>query len=258
MGGAQKINLQFQVPKLRKCILRALVALLLVSCSPLPCSSSVMDTITPTQSIKDGETITSADENFALGFFTPPNSTNSYVGTWYKKLPHQVVWVANRQNPVTNSSGILTLNSNGDLALLDKHKNTTLWFALNSSTQIRNSKAKLLDSGNLVLLQGSEERLLWQSFDHPSDTFLSTMKLGESKRLRSWKSLSDPSVGSFSAGVHVAGNLKQTFIWRNSTPHWRSGPWNGRSFIGISSTKSDYFNGFQLVRGDAHERMIWF
>ncbi|KAJ8628338.1 hypothetical protein MRB53_021645 [Persea americana] len=250
MGGVQKKNQRSQeIPAWHKRVIRALITLLHIFFPSLP-SSFAMDSITPTQSIKDANTILSPDENFALGFFIPPNSTNRYIGIWYNKIPeHKVIWVANRQNPVTNSSGVFTINSNGDLVLLDK-QNNTVWFALNASTEIRNSRAKLLDTGNLVLLEHGEERVLWQSFEHPSDTFLSTMKLGESKRLRSWKSLSDPSIGSFSAGVNVAGNLTQTFVWHNSTPLWRTGPWNGRTFTGISSTDSEYFNGFQLVRGD--------
>ncbi|RWR88167.1 S-locus glycoprotein [Cinnamomum micranthum f. kanehirae] len=80
------------------------------------CSSK--DTITPIQSVRDGETLVSAGKNFALGFFSPENSKNRYIGIWFNNIPNKtVVWVANRENPVRDSSGILTINA-GNLELV--------------------------------------------------------------------------------------------------------------------------------------------
>lgn len=58
--------------------------------------------ITKTLQIRDGETIKSAGRIFELGFFSPNNSVNRYVGIWYHKIPVQtVVWDANAENPLT-------------------------------------------------------------------------------------------------------------------------------------------------------------
>ncbi|KAK2967400.1 hypothetical protein RJ640_022332 [Escallonia rubra] len=49
----------------------------------------------------DPETITSTDNAFKLGFFTPFNSTKRYVGIMYNfpvASEPQVVWVANRDS----------------------------------------------------------------------------------------------------------------------------------------------------------------
>ncbi|KOM49377.1 hypothetical protein LR48_Vigan08g020400 [Vigna angularis] len=62
--------------------------------------------------------------------------------------------------------------------------------------------AMLLDSGNLILLKTSNKQILWQSFDHPTDTLLPGMKLGHDKgntwSLQSWRSADDPAPGAFS------------------------------------------------------------
>ena len=59
---------------------------------------SATDTITASQPIKDPYYITSNGSAFNLGFFSPENSTNRYVGIWHKSISvFTVVWVANRQ-----------------------------------------------------------------------------------------------------------------------------------------------------------------
>lgn len=106
-----------------------------------------LDTITIDKSIKDGDTIVSSGGVYELGFFRPGNSTNRYVGIWYKKISTgTVVWVANRNNPLSDSSGVLMINPDGILVLVDS-TNVTIWSA-NSSTILKNPIARLLDSGN--------------------------------------------------------------------------------------------------------------
>ncbi|KAF8395142.1 hypothetical protein HHK36_019083 [Tetracentron sinense] len=73
--------------------------------------SIAADTITPTQSItvSDGQTLVSSAQTFELGFFSPGNSKNNYIGIWYKNSPSVVLWVASRENPITDSSGVLNI-----------------------------------------------------------------------------------------------------------------------------------------------------
>ena len=74
------------------------------------------DNITVGTSIGDSQTIISTGKNFELGFFTPGASQNKYLGIWYKKIPAQtVIWASNRENPLTDSTGNLTIGNNGDL-----------------------------------------------------------------------------------------------------------------------------------------------
>ncbi|RWR88174.1 G-type lectin S-receptor-like serine/threonine-protein kinase RKS1 isoform X1 [Cinnamomum micranthum f. kanehirae] len=202
------------------------------------CNST--DTITPIQSLRDGETIISAGENFVLGFFSPGNSKNRYLGIWYKKISVQtVVWTANRENPIYNSSGILTIKG-GNLVLLDggHNSNITLWSTnVSGSTMANYSSAMLTDYGNLVLTD-DQQRIVWESFDYPTNTFLPRMKMGLNLQtglnriLTSWKSMDDPAPGEFSVGLDPAG-VPQFFLRRGSDPIWRSGPWNGERISGI-------------------------
>ncbi|KAF8411256.1 hypothetical protein HHK36_003803 [Tetracentron sinense] len=214
-----------------------------------------IDTITSTQPIRDPGTVVSVPENFRLGFFSPGNSTKRYVGIWYDVTSGPtatLVWVANRENPLSDSSGVFTIADDGNLVVLDG-RNNIMW-STNVSKFAGNSSAELLDSGNLVLREeNSNGRVLWQSFDHPVDSFLPKMKVGaslitgETQLLTAWKSDSDPSIGRFSAGISLL-NLPQIFIWDGSIPHWRSGPWNNRIFIGIPDMYSVYLNGFNIIR----------
>ena len=141
-----------------------------------------LDTITPNQSIKDGQTLVSNQKTFALRFFSPDNSNCRYVGILYYQITEQtIVWVANRDNPLSDSSGILSINNQGNLVLHSQNQKYPIWstnIASVSSTNYSISMAQLLDVGNLVLVQQHSQRVLWQSFDYPTNTMLPFMKVG--------------------------------------------------------------------------------
>ncbi|RVW37238.1 G-type lectin S-receptor-like serine/threonine-protein kinase [Vitis vinifera] len=145
--------------------------------------STAVDTITINQHIRAGETITSAGGTFELGFFSPGNSKNRYLGIWYKKVaPRTVVWVANRESPLTDSFRSLKVTQQGTLVLVND-TNGILWNS-SSSRSAQDPNAQLLESGNLVMRNGNDgdpENFLWQSFDYPCDTLLPGMKLGRNR-----------------------------------------------------------------------------
>ncbi|XXG71271.1 hypothetical protein AAC387_Pa07g0562 [Persea americana] len=110
---------------------------------------SAIGTILATDNtIKDGDTLVSGGEDFALGFFSPQNSTNRYVGIWYNKIRPETI-VANRDTPLADSSGIITIDVNGDLVILDG-RGGTVW-STNTSGTAKISNAELLDKGDLQL-----------------------------------------------------------------------------------------------------------
>lgn len=149
-------------------------------CFALLCNGGT--SITQGQIIRDGETITSPSQNFVLGFFSPGNSTSRYVGIWYNITPFQsIVWVANRDSPLSGEFGILTVGSSGNLMVLDGYGNS-LWSTNSPHLQGNSSStATLMDTGNLILsgseCVGDQENAFWQSFNEPTDTFLPDMKV---------------------------------------------------------------------------------
>src|SRR2546428_525796 len=90
-----------------------------------------LDSISNNQTFRDGDLLISRRKRFALGFFSPGNSYTRYVGIWFYKVPKQsVVWVANRNNPVRGSLGILSINQHGNLVLYDDpNQKVPLWSA---------------------------------------------------------------------------------------------------------------------------------
>lgn len=218
-------------------------------------ASTVRDNINTSQSISDGEIIVSAGEVFALGFFSPGNSKNHYVGIWYNKIqPQTVVWVANRNNPLTDSSGVLKFNETGVLVLLN-HNNSVIW-SPNSSESSQYPIAKLLDSGNFILQDGNNNNdpkdLLWQSFDYPVDTILPGQKFGRNlitglnRYLLSWNSSDDPSQGKYNMQVDTGGYPQ--FVLREGTVKiFRFGSWNGIHSSGSPQQKQNSVLEFSCV-----------
>ncbi|KDP38983.1 hypothetical protein JCGZ_00740 [Jatropha curcas] len=206
-----------------------------------------LDTISPNETIKDGETIVSANGNFELGFFRPGASKYRYLGVWYRKVSNgTVVWVANRETPLTDSSGLLKLNEKGLLVLLNQ-KNTTIWFS-NTSSVMRNPVVQLLDSGNLVIRAENDldpQNFIWQSFDYPDKTLLPGMKIGTTAkgldiRISSWKSEDDPSPGNFT--YQLDPSVLQIVVKENSDVKYRYGPWNGVQFSGLPYSGAESLN----------------
>ncbi|KAK4255709.1 hypothetical protein QN277_008673 [Acacia crassicarpa] len=227
-------------------------------------SLTSQDTITQGNFIRDGETLVSSNGFFELGFFSPGSPTLRYLGIWYRKSPSTVFWVANRNISINNDNGkgLLRLNDQGVLLLLDA-KNNTMWSSDNSSTTTRikanNPFAQLLDTGNLVVKNDALDPV-WQSFDYPCDTLMPGMKLGWDqetgldKVLSSWKSSDDPSQGDYINKIDRKG-YPQYFQLRGSKVMYRAGSWNGKTFTGLPNPNPD-----PLVTSDfvVNEKEVYF
>lgn len=214
--------------------------------SYLKTCTSLLDTLAPNQSIRDGETLVSCNGTFELGFFSPKDSTNRYLGLWFRNVtPITLMWVANRETPLEkNSEGFLKINSNGVLMLLNGTTNTTVWSSNVTTKEVNNPIARVLDSGNLVVQNrndSNEEHFSWQSFDYPCDTLLlNGMKLGwdlvtgHEIFLSSWKKNDDPAKGEYSLRIYRMG-YPQLFKFKGSERKFRIGSWNGVGFSGYQT-----------------------
>ncbi|EEF37741.1 conserved hypothetical protein [Ricinus communis] len=105
--------------------------------------------ITPSQPLLPAQTLTSPGQIFELGFFSPNNPSNRYVGIWYKNItPHTVLWVANREKPVADSSASIKIDFDGNLNIMNGQNNS--YWSTNISSPSNGSFAVLSDDGNAV------------------------------------------------------------------------------------------------------------
>jgi hypothetical protein len=222
---------------------------------------SAADKLEKGQNLTDGETLVSAGGSFTLGFFSPGVSTKRYLGIWFSVSNDTVYWVANRDNPLVDRSGTVVFNDAGSLVLLDGSRRMA--WSSDFPGIASAAAAQLLDSGNLVVRNGSRDAFLWQSFDHPSDTLLPGMKLGKSLwsgaewQLTSWRSADDPSPGDYRRTLETSG-LPELVLWHRGVKMYRTGPWNGRWFNGVPEA-SAYADKYPLhVTTSVMETTYWY
>ncbi|XP_050102764.1 G-type lectin S-receptor-like serine/threonine-protein kinase At4g03230 [Malus sylvestris] len=203
-------------------------AVFLCSSHPFCCAR---DTITYGAPITDGVesgTLVSSGGRFELGFFSPSlNGTQRYVGIWYHQLsPRTVVWVANRETPVLNSTstGFLALRD-GNLQVLDT-TGKSYWSTTAETSESLTQTVTLMDSGNLVLSSGDDKlavNILWQSFQRPTDTFIPGMVLDKSLELTSWRGEDDPAKGKFIFKQDQVGENQYVISKSESILYWKGG-----------------------------------
>ncbi|KAL8257662.1 hypothetical protein R6Q59_029703 [Mikania micrantha] len=178
-------------------------------------------------------------QNLSLVSLARATRKDRYMGIWFMNTsPQTVVWVANRETPLTDNSGAVKLDNQGNLTLVNG-SGKVIWSSNSSASGTNiNLLAQLLDTGNLVIKNGNEV-LIWQSFDYPGDTYLPEMKLGKNFRtgretyLTSWRSSDDPSPGEYTFKLlAVKGKYQQVYIRRNFAIETRIGSYNGKLFSG--------------------------
>ncbi|XP_057790528.1 G-type lectin S-receptor-like serine/threonine-protein kinase At4g27290 [Salvia miltiorrhiza] len=213
-------------------------------------SAHTTDTIDTSQILSDNrdDTLISSSGVFALGFFSPGSSKNRYVGIWYNNIKDKtVVWIANRDHPLTDRSGTLRLIEPGGRLLLLNATNATIW-AANVSRSAHTPLARLLDSGNLVVTDANDEKnIIWESFDYPTDTFLPGMKLGKNLVtghevfITSKTNNDEPAMGGITYHCDPSG-YPQNVIKEGASFRYKTGPWNGVTFSGSHNlVKNDIF-----------------
>ncbi|TXG55284.1 hypothetical protein EZV62_020540 [Acer yangbiense] len=229
--------------------------------------SGGVDSISVNQPLSGDQTIVSAGGFFELGFFKPGNSSNYYLGMWYKKVSEQtVVWVANRDKPISDRFSSLLRFSYGNLVLYDESQIPTWSTNLNTTNISSSIEAVLLDEGNLVLRDLSND-FLWQSFDNPTHAWLPGMKIGfnkrtkEKKRLTSWKNIEDPAPGLFSLELDPDGTDQYVMVWNESEIFWHSGIWSGKMYSSVPEMayfiNNDMYNA-SFISNENEQSFIYF
>ncbi|GLJ28306.1 hypothetical protein SUGI_0556370 [Cryptomeria japonica] len=214
------------------CLLLCVMVTLLHKCQSLAIDRE--DTLPMGTALTANQTLLSKNGTFALGFFSPNNTNNWYIGIWYAKISEKtIVWVANRENPLRKMPGVLKLSRDGYLRLYDL-QGRSVWTSDNS---LKASWATMLESGNLVMVgtrAGNISEIVWESFQHPVDTWLPGMKMWKGMKLTSWKSSSDPAPGPFSFQMDPSpGKTQLLLISNNRSQYSSTGEWNGEYFANM-------------------------
>ena len=210
--------------------------------------------------INSSTTLVSPNQLFALGFFHLADSNISYLGIWYTNSSEGLnvnhpAWIANRDTPIYNSSGVLTIDSTtGNLIISHSDANNPI--VLYSGRGL-NRRLLLWDNGNLVLKEGNTT--LWQSFDHPTDALLPGMKLGINHNtnwtwsLTSWISANNPASGAFT--LEWDHTERMLVIKFRGKTYWTSGKLINKNFEYIRP-KVEFINlnyNFKIISNEDEE-----
>ncbi|XP_045792998.1 putative receptor protein kinase ZmPK1 [Trifolium pratense] len=146
--------------------------------------------------------------SFAI-WFTEPNSLNH---------KNTIVWMANRDQPVNGKRSKLTLLNTGNIVLLDVSLNN-VWSSKTAS--LEPLELHLKNDGNLVLLELQGTKILWQSFDSPTDTLVPGQPLTRYTKLVASRSDTNHSSGFYQfffddeniLGLHYNGRDVSSSYW---------------------------------------------
>ncbi|XWS24170.1 hypothetical protein CRYUN_Cryun28dG0077700 [Craigia yunnanensis] len=141
------------------------------------------------------DVLTSPDGSFTAGFHAVGQNAYSFA-IWFNKPSCganncTIVWMANRDQPVNGRRSKLCLLQSGNLVLKDAG-DIPVWET--KTVSLSPVHLKLEDGGNLVLID-LKDRILWQSYDSPTDTLLPLQTFNENSKL-----ISSRSQGNYSSG----------------------------------------------------------
>ncbi|KAL0331027.1 UNVERIFIED_CONTAM: G-type lectin S-receptor-like serine/threonine-protein kinase [Sesamum angustifolium] len=193
---------------------------------------SSLDTLKPGDRLNSSSQLVSANGTFSLGFalFGAPGS--AYLALSHTNSIYYPVWIGNREQPAfTSQDPFLTVDINGKLVIRHGiNGGESIELYAGESSKQNNVSVTLLETGNLVVKEMSSsngEVILWQSFDHPTDTLLPGMKLSVNRRtgrkriLTSWFGPDDPAPGAFT--LEWDPSEDRLLVRRRGVLYWTSG-----------------------------------
>ncbi|KHN05964.1 G-type lectin S-receptor-like serine/threonine-protein kinase SD3-1 [Glycine soja] len=173
-------------------------------------------------SVVENDCWVSSNGDFAFGFYNISDQPNQFsVGIRFnsKSIPYNqqtVVWVAGGDVKVGNKS-YFELTQEGELVLFDSLGEVSVWTVKTGNRSV--ASASLLDNGNLVLMD-KEQRIIWQSFDTPSDTLLPGQSLFANEMLRAATASKNSKASYYTLHMNASGHLE--LHWESGVIYWTS------------------------------------
>ncbi|KAM7473987.1 hypothetical protein LguiB_021230 [Lonicera macranthoides] len=197
-------------------------------------------------------TYENSSDTFVFGFFK--NRSNNAIKDGFflviALLPlHQLnepvifLWCANRNNPVQENATLhFTANSGLELKDVD---GTLVWSTNTSALPV--TRLNISDGANLMLLD-SNDNVIWQSFDYPTDTWLPNQNISSDKGLISSNSIADLGTGLYSLTVEkrlsnspISLFNSDLVAWINSDPPTR--------YMSLPLGYDNYFENYGSIEG---------
>ena len=131
----------------------------------------------------------------------------------YRNVDSRVVWTANVGNPVGENACLLLTPDDSNLRLVDYDRNASVVWQTNTAGYM-NASLSITYEGNLVLFTNAtlptdttlQQQILWQSFDHPTDTLMVLQALGSGRNLTASTSESGNSTKTASHTLAIDKN----------------------------------------------------
>jgi len=161
---------------------------------------------------RNGKFLVSNKQEFGFGFVTTSNDNTLFLLAIVHMDSTKIVWTANREFPVSNSDKFV-FDEKGN-AFLQKGKNS-VWSTNTSGMKV--SSMELQDNGNLFLL-GNDSNVIWQSFEHPTDTLLPMQNFTKGMKL-----ISEPDSNNFTYVLEIeshSGNVLLSTGLQSPQPYW--------------------------------------
>ncbi|WOG98429.1 hypothetical protein DCAR_0417772 [Daucus carota subsp. sativus] len=188
-------------------------------------------------------------DSYVFAIFLVQTNSAAFIVSPTVSFP-QVVWSANRDHPV-KINATLTLMSDGDLELRDAD-GSIAWSTKTAGKSV--AGLNLTDTGNLVLFN-KHEKVVWQSFDHPTDALVPGQKLLEGQKLIASVSKTNSGLGLYSFVVNDQG----VFAYIQSDPP--QDYYNGYFYSSVKSKKPNlvkFLNGSLSFYPHSSEKNVSF
>ncbi|XP_004498744.1 G-type lectin S-receptor-like serine/threonine-protein kinase SD2-5 [Cicer arietinum] len=160
---------------------------------------------------KNGMFLVSNKGEFGFGFVTTSNNNTLFLLAIVHMESSKVIWTANREFPVSNSDKfVFDKKGNGYL-----QKGSVLVWSTNTS-DMNVSSMELKDTGNLVLLGNDDKVIIWQSFNHPTDTLMPMQNFTQGMKL-----ISEHDSNNFTYVLEIeSGNVILYTGLQTPQPYW--------------------------------------